>query len=61
MIMNNTDDLALLVNTPVQAKSLVPNLEQIAKHVWLHMNTNKTESMATTQAAISTLSDKPLN
>ena len=38
-----TDDIALLANTPTQAKSLLHNLEQAAGGIGLHMNIDKTE------------------
>ena len=38
-----TDGLALLANTPTQAKSLLHSLEQAARGIGLHMKVNKTE------------------
>ena len=35
------DNLALLANTPFQAKSLLDNLEQAAGGTGLHVNANK--------------------
>ena len=36
------DDLALLVNTPAQAKCLLHGLEQVARSIGLYMNSDKT-------------------
>ncbi len=38
-----TNDLALLANTPSQAKSQLHNLEQAAGVIGFHVNANKTE------------------
>ena len=38
-----TDDIALLVNTPAQAESLLQSLEWVAGGIGLHVNTDKTE------------------
>ena len=58
---NYIDDLALLINRPAQAESLLYSLEQAAGSTDLYMNVNKTEFMCFKQkGAISTLSDKPL-
>ena len=54
------DDLALLVNTPTQAKSLTDSQEQAAEGIGFHLNTNKIEFVCFKQGARSTLSDKPL-
>ena len=39
------DYLALLVNTPIQAESLLHNLEQAAGGISFYVNANKTELM----------------
>ena len=39
---DDADDLAFLANTPTQAESLLHSLEQTARGIGLHMNTNKT-------------------
>ena len=59
--VDNADDLALLTNTPAQAKSLFHSLEQAARCISLHVNADKTEFMCSKQdGAISTLNVKPL-
>ena len=51
-----TDDIALLANTPAQAKSQLYNLEQAAGDIGLHVNADKTEFMSFNQRGdISTL------
>ena len=51
-----TNDIALLVNTPVQAKFRLHSLEQVADDIGLHVNADKTEYMCFTQRGdISTL------
>ena len=51
-----TDDIALLANSPAQAKSLLNSLEQVAGGISLHVNTDKTEYMCFDQRSdISTL------
>ena len=40
-----TDGIALLVNTPTQAESLLHNLEQAAGGIGLHVNADKTGYM----------------
>ena len=54
-------DIALLANTPTQAKSLLHNLEQPAGGIGLHMNADKTEYMCFNQKVeISTLGGSSL-
>ena len=56
-----TDDIALLVNTPAQAESLLHSLEQAAAGTGLHVNADKTEYMCFNQRGdISILMDGPL-
>ena len=55
-----TDDLAILVNKPPQAKSLLLCLKQAVGGIDLHVNTNKTEFMCFKQGTITTLNSKPL-
>ena len=43
------DDVALLTNTPAQAKSLPNNLERAAGSIGLHVNADKTEYMCFNQ------------
>ena len=43
------DDIALLANTPTQAKSLLHSLEQIAGGIGLHVNADKMEYMCFNQ------------
>ena len=43
------DDIALLANTPVQAKTLLHSLELVAGDIGLHVNTDKTEFMCFNQ------------
>ena len=47
--MDYTDDIALLVNTPSQAKTLPHSLEQAAAGIRLHVNAYKTEYMCFNQ------------
>ena len=55
------DDLALLANTPAQAESLLHSLEQSARGIGLHVNSDKTQFMCFNQGgAISSLNGKPL-
>ena len=49
------DDLALLVNTPAQAESLLLSLEQTAGDIGLSVNANKTENMYLRQKELSPL------
>ena len=49
------DDIALLVNTPTQANSLLHSLEQTACCIGLYVNDDKTEYMCFNQEDISTL------
>ena len=50
------DDIAILLNTPNQAKTLLHTLEQAATGIGLHVNAHKTEYMCFNQMAdISTL------
>ena len=54
--MDYTDDIALIANTPIQAESLLHNLERAAGGIGLHVNTDKTEYMFFNQrGGISTL------
>ena len=56
-----TNDIALLANTPVQAKSLLHSLEQAAAGIGLHINIDKTEFMCFNQwGDISTLNGSSL-
>ena len=56
MGVDYADDIALLANTPAQAKSLLPSLEQATGDIGLYMNANKTEYMSFNQeGAISTV------
>ena len=53
-----TDDLALLINTPAQAESILQSLKQV---IDLYVNANKTKFICFKQeGAISTLNDKSL-
>ena len=54
------DDITFLTNTPTQAKSLLHHLEQAARGISLHANTNETEYMPFKWGAISTLNGSPL-
>ena len=55
------DDLALLANTPTQAKFLLHSLKQTAEDSGLYVNTNKTEYMYfKRKRATSTLRGMPL-
>ena len=47
--VDNADDIALLVNTPAQAESLLYSLERAAGGISLHVNANKTEYMCFNQ------------
>ena len=40
---DDTDDIALLANTPTQTKSLLPSLEHAAGRIDPHVNVDKTE------------------
>ena len=55
-----TDNLALLTNTPAQAKSLLHRLEQAARGVVLYMNSKKPEFMCFNQDDAISLNGKPL-
>ena len=44
-----TDDIALLANAPVQAKTLLHSLERAAAGIGLHVNAHKTEYMCFNQ------------
>ena len=53
---NYTNDIALLANTPNQAKTLLHSLERAAAGIGLHVNAHKTEYMCYNQTGdISTL------
>ena len=55
------NDIALLANTPTQAKTLLHSLEQVAGGIGLHVNTDKTEYICFNQRGkISTLKGGPL-
>ena len=43
--VDNLDDLALLLNTPVPAESLLHRLEQVAEDIGLDVKANKIEYM----------------
>ena len=49
-----TDDIALLANTPTQAKSLLHSLEQAAGGIGLYVNAAKQSSCALIKKATST-------
>ena len=57
-----TNDLVLLANTPVQAKSLLHSMEQAAEGIGLYKNANKTALMCflIKKQPSPTLSGKPL-
>ena len=58
--LTETHNIVLLANTPVNAKSLLPSLEQAAGGVGFHMNANKTKYMCFNQeGAIFTLNASP--
>ena len=42
---DNADDIALLINTPIQVESLLRSLEQSTGDIALHVNADKTEYM----------------
>ena len=55
------DDIAILVNTPNQAETLLHSLEQTTAGIGLHVNTHKTEYMCFNQTGdISTLDGSSL-
>ena len=55
------DDIAILANTPDQAKTLLHSLEQAAAGIGLYVNAHKTEYMCYNQTGdISTLDETPL-
>ena len=55
------DDIALLANTPTQAKSLLLSLEQTAEGIGLHMNAGNMEYICFNQKGdISTLNGSSL-
>ena len=59
--MDYTDDIVLLANTSVQAKSLLHSLEQATGGVGLHIDTDKIELMCFNQRGdISTLNSRSL-
>ena len=49
--MDYADDIALLANTPVQAKTLLHSLQWTAAGIGLHINTHKMEYMCFNQRA----------
>ena len=56
-----TDDIAILANTPNQAKTLLHSLERAATGIGIHVNAHKTEYICFNQAGdISTLDGTPL-
>ena len=58
---DNADDIALLANTHNLAESLLQSLEQVAKGIGLHGNTNKKEYMYfNLEGAMSSLNGSPL-
>ena len=61
MGMDYGNDIALLVNTPTQAESLLHSLERAAGGISLHVNAYKTEYICFNQRGdISTLKGRPL-
>ena len=59
--ITNTDNIALLANTPAQAKTLLHSLEWAAAGIGLHVNAHKMEYMFFNQTGdISTLNGNPL-
>ena len=55
------DDIAILVNTPVQAETLLHSLKRAAAGIGLHVNAHKTEYMCFNQTGdISTQGDSSL-
>ena len=55
------DDIAILANTPKQAKTQLHSLERAAAGIGLHVNAHKTEYMCYNQTGgISTLDGTPL-
>ena len=59
--VDNTDDIALLANTPTQAESLPHSLERAAASISLHANADKKEYMCFNQSGdISTLNGSSL-
>ena len=55
------DDIAILVNTPNQAETLLHSLERAAAGIGLHVNAHKTEYMCYNQTGnITTLDETPL-
>ena len=52
---DNTDDLALLANTPAQAEFILHRLEQVAGSIGFYVNTNKIEFICFKRGDISTL------
>ena len=58
---DNADDIALLVNTPAQAETLLHSLERAVAGIGLHVNAHKTEYMCFNQTGdISALNGSPL-
>ena len=58
---DDTDDIALLANTPARAESLLHSLERAAAGIGLYVNAEKTEYMCFNQRGdISTLKSGPL-
>ena len=55
-----SDDLAPLANTPTQAQPLLHSLEQAARSIGLHANSDKTEFMPFSQDVAFSLNGKPL-
>ena len=53
MSADNSDERALLANTPNQTESLLHNREQAAGGICLHVNANKTEYMCFKRGVIS--------
>ena len=61
MDANYTNDIALLANTPAQAKTLLHSLECAVAGIGLHVNADKTEYMCFNQKSnISTLNGSSL-
>ena len=58
---DSADDIAILINTTTQAKTLLHSLKRAAAGIGLHINTGKTEYMCFNQRSdISTLNSSSL-
>ena len=59
--ITNTDDIAILTNTPNQTKTLLHSLERATAGIGLHVNAHKTQYMCYNQTGdITTLDGTPL-